>query len=114
GKHHLSVQTGEIMPGNYACISVSDTGEGIPPHVLEHVFEPFFTTKPRGKGTGMGLAMVYGFVQQSGGLIKIYSEVGHGTTVSLYLPFASDVHIPEKNTPLINSRLSKGKVLIVE
>jgi CheY-like chemotaxis protein len=76
----------ELPPGDYAVVAVSDTGTGIAPEILAKVVEPFFTTKGVGKGSGLGLSMIYGFAQQSGGQLRIYSEVGHGTTVRLYLP----------------------------
>ena len=79
-------QVGDVRAGEYVKISVTDTGCGMPPEVLERAFEPFFTTKPVGKGTGLGLSQIFGFAHQSGGEVGIESEVGRGTTVSIYLP----------------------------
>ena len=79
-------QNPEIQPGQFAMIAISDTGVGMPPEVAARAFDPFFTTKAAGKGTGLGLSQVYGFVKQSQGHIKVYSEPGAGTSVKIYLP----------------------------
>ncbi len=83
---NYALRHAEVTPGQYVMIAVSDTGTGIDPDIIEKVFDPFFSTKPEGQGTGLGLSMVHGFVKQSGGHIKIYSELGQGTTVRIYLP----------------------------
>jgi signal transduction histidine kinase/CheY-like chemotaxis protein len=105
----------EVSPGNYVMIAVSDSGEGIPAHLLEKVFEPFFTTKDVGKGSGLGLSMVYGFVKQSNGHIKIYSEEGHGTTVKLYLPQAAGIaDAPAADAGMSGIERGDESILIVE
>jgi signal transduction histidine kinase/CheY-like chemotaxis protein len=112
---NYAAMNSDVKPGNYVMIAVSDTGTGIPPNLLDKVFEPFFTTKEVGKGSGLGLSMVYGFVKQSNGHIKIYSEEGHGTTVKLYLPEAVGVpDAPAAETGISGAAHGDEAILIVE
>jgi len=102
----------DVQPGRYVMIAVSDTGTGIPAELRDKVFEPFFTTKAAGHGTGLGLSMVYGFVKQSNGHIKLYSEEGHGTTIKLYLPRA-DAEI-DSDQAAMSSEGGSETILLVE
>ncbi|MFZ5790852.1 MAG: PAS domain S-box protein [Pseudomonadota bacterium] len=103
----------ELSPGDYVMIAVSDTGTGMPPAVRERAFEPFFTTKGVGKGSGLGLSMVYGFMKQSGGHVSIYSEPGHGTCVKLFLPRSGEA---DRAEPVARATTLRGTetVLVVE
>ena len=107
----------DVPPGNYVALSVADTGTGMTTDVIARAFEPFFTTKPLGEGTGLGLSMIYGFVHQSGGHVRLRSEVGQGTTVTIYLPRQSEgvVDMLEKATVVNTLTIpTTGVVLLVE
>ncbi|MCK1421346.1 PAS domain S-box protein [Bradyrhizobium sp. 182] len=106
----------EVAVGQYVVICVSDTGSGMSQEVLEHAFEPFFTTKEPGQGTGLGLSQVYGFVKQSGGNVKIYSEVGEGTSIRMYFPrYHGVVHpAPDDGSDLVAEGEATETILVVE
>ena len=110
--------TGPIRAGSYACVSITDTGCGMSQEVLDRACEPFFTTKDRGRGTGLGLSMVYGFVKHSGGGIRIYSEAGYGTTITFYLPFQASgraASVPQPAAPAKQAELRRtGRILLVD
>ena len=110
-----AAQNVEVTAGDYVSVSITDSGSGMPPEVVERVFEPFFTTKEVGRGTGLGLSMVYGFVKQSRGHVKIYSEVGHGTSIKLYLPrAAADREDAEPSQPVRVHPGGHETILVVE
>jgi CheY-like chemotaxis protein len=105
----------EIAPGQYVLISVSDTGIGMSNEVVNRAFEQFFTTKTVGQGTGLGLSQVYGFVKQSGGHVKIYSEPGHGTTIKIYLPrFIGETQVSEPEASRAIGKSLGENILVVE
>jgi CheY-like chemotaxis protein len=114
-----SSQIGDIRAGDYVRISVTDTGCGMPPKVLERAFEPFFTTKPVGKGTGLGLSQIFGFAHESGGEVGIDSQVGRGTTVSIYLPRTEAaapvrLHPAAQRTETADLHVAGARILLVE
>jgi PAS domain S-box-containing protein len=104
----------DVIPGQYVMVAVADTGTGIASDILEKVFDPFFTTKPEGQGTGLGLSMVHGFVKQSGGHVKVYSELGQGTTVRVYLPRCRRVEDTLTEVETGSAQGGTERVLIVE
>ncbi len=107
----------EVKAGAYICLAVTDTGTGMEPSVVAQAFEPFYTTKPIGQGTGLGLSMIYGFIKQSGGHARIYSEIGHGTTVKLFLPRhegAAQDSAEAAPGPAVLPRPAHATVLVVE
>jgi signal transduction histidine kinase/CheY-like chemotaxis protein len=113
---HTAALEGDVAPGHYVMLAVSDTGVGMTPAVAARAFEPFFTTKETGKGSGLGLAMVYGFVKQSGGHVKIYSELGVGTTAKIFLPAIDDAPSEEAKAPVVARNHPRGSetILVVE
>ena len=112
-----SARQRDMQPGQYVAISVSDTGTGMTADVLARAFDPFYTTKPAGQGTGLGLSMVYGFAKQSAGQVRIYSEVGEGTSVHLYLPRHPGQWVGEETEPQVAQAPKAGAgetVLVVD
>ena len=104
----------EVRPGEFVCLSFSDTGSGIPPEILPRIFEPFFTTKDVGKGTGLGLATVYGIIKQHQGWVRVSSELNKGTTFRLFLPAATAAFTEREIVPETTHQSQKGTILVVE
>lgn len=109
-------QNADVEPGQFVMVAITDTGQGIPPEIVNRVFDPFFTTKPPGKGTGLGLSQVYGFVKQSRGHIKIYSEAASGTTVKIYLPrlIGGAQQVKRTAAPQVRNGDREEVILVVE
>ncbi|MGF6239319.1 PAS domain S-box-containing protein [Paraburkholderia sp. GAS38] len=104
----------DVPAGQYVMLAVTDTGTGMPPEVVEQAFEPFFTTKAEGQGTGLGLSTAYGFVRQSGGHARIYSEVGYGTTIRIYLPRSTETAVEPPPRPSVKLQGGTETILVVE
>ncbi|MES2603617.1 MAG: response regulator, partial [Pseudomonadota bacterium] len=102
-----------LAPGSYVMMSVTDSGSGIDPQILSHIFEPFYTTKPKGEGTGLGLAVVYGGVSQSGGAINVLTKPGHGSTFQIFIPTIIGSALQKAEQQATAGR-GKGRILIIE
>jgi CheY-like chemotaxis protein len=104
----------KLEPGKYAILSVSDTGNGISAELMDKIFVPYFTTKEQGKGTGLGLAVVYGIVQEHKGDIKIYTEIGKGTTFNVYLPLMNKTAKPDEKEAITTLQTGNERILLVD